>query len=112
MFYKYGIILFFTAILIVVQILLSYSEQIKYKWWYIPFGVSVAILINIIWFYTAKISEDPIKLFKFGVVWDFLMGFLWLVVPALLFKQNLTNTTIAGIIISIVGGIIIIVGRI
>ena len=111
MLFKYSLTLLVVTLLVISQVILSYSNTAKDKWWFITVGVGVAIIVNIIWFYTAKSSADPDKLYKFGVIWDFMMGFLWLVIPAIFFKEGLTTPVTIGIVMSLIGSILIVVGR-
>lgn len=86
---------------------LSYFEVIRESIWFIPGGLLLALLGNLCWLILARILKVPEDIFFYGIVFDLIVTFSFLLTPFILQKVNINGITILGSIILLIGLILI-----
>ena len=81
---------------------LNYSN-LKDRWWYIPLGLLVTCLSNLIWLLVTKIPSSTGVLLIRGVVWDVMTTATFMVVPFLFMGFRLSGWEIVGFGVCLVG---------
>lgn len=82
---------------------IAYDVAIKASPWFLPLGVVVGIVSNLIWLYVTKITTDNKELFLYGLIWDVMMMAAYIIVPLLLFNVRLDWKQSLGTILVIIG---------
>lgn len=85
---------------------LSYSKDLQSKPWYLPVGLVLAVLANLVWLVIARREPTPEGLLIKGLIWDVLLTGCYLIIPILFYQVQLTLIQIFGIIL-IVSGMIL-----
>jgi drug/metabolite transporter (DMT)-like permease len=81
----------------------SYSEALKASKYYFLIGLGAALVANLIWLLIARAEPDSSKLMIKGLFWDSMLTIVYIVVPLLLFKANLSMTQSAGLGLIVMG---------
>ena len=95
------------TILYIIGCMISYSDDYRKAYWFVPIGVFIGVLINLVWVYTIKYLDNNQKIYVFGIMWDALMMTTYYLLPILLFDVKLTKTTIIGLILILSGVVIL-----
>jgi len=82
---------------------IAYDVAIKASPWFLPAGIAVGIVSNLIWLYVTKITTDNKDLFLYGLVWDVMMMAAYIIVPMLLFDVRLDWKQTVGTILVVLG---------
>lgn len=93
------------TIFYLVSAYVSYAPNIKASPYYYIIGIFLAIVLNTLWLTIAKRTIDNSKLLLYGLYWDSIITFTFLLVPFLFFHIKLTPIQYTGIIL-IISGII------
>lgn len=76
---------------------MSYSPTIKASPWYFVVGIILANIANILWMILAKNTTDNSKLVLYGLFWDSILTFSFLLTPFLFFDIKLSMPQMVGI---------------
>lgn len=82
---------------------IAYDAAFKASAWFLPVGIIVGIISNLIWLYVTKITVDNKELFIYGLVWDVMMMAAYIVIPVLLFNVRLDWKQTVGTILVLTG---------
>lgn len=82
---------------------IAYDVAIKASPWFLPIGIVVGIVSNLIWLYVTKITTDNKDLFVYGLIWDVMMMAAYILVPLLLFHVKLDWKQTVGTILVVLG---------
>lgn len=94
-------------ILTIINIIFSYLSSWKNSIFYYPIGITVALIVNLLWFKIAREVLDNNSLYRYGVVWDVLIALSWLLIPVLFFGIKLTKTNVTGLVLLVIGIVMI-----
>ncbi len=86
---------------------LTYANDLKKFWWYIPLGVFFGCLINVVWFVAAKAFPDKHRMYIFSLLWDAGLMLIYYGLPLLLFGVKVNRWTVGGMMLIVVGAAII-----
>lgn len=86
---------------------LTYNNDLKPYWWYIPLGVALGGVINAIWFWAAKTFTDKDKMYVFGLTWDGMLMGIYYLMPLILFGTKLDRWGWLGLILIVAGAMIL-----
>lgn len=90
-------------IIYVLSVMVSYSVGLKQSNWYFPVGLTLAIIVNILWLYIAKHSPDKNELYIRALIWDAMIVGAFVVVPLVMHGVRLSGWTLVGCIFIIIG---------
>lgn len=82
---------------------ISYFDAFKVSKFYIPAGIAIGIVCNIIWLSIAKNEKNPSLLMLKGLYWDCMLMGVYLLIPFLFFKAQINTTQALGILLVITG---------
>ncbi len=82
---------------------MSHSPTIKLSSWYFIVGIILANITNILWMILAKNTTDNSKVLLYGLVWDSIITFSFLLTPFLFFDIKLTMPQIIGVCLMVIG---------
>ena len=82
---------------------LSYSSFLKNSPYYFVYGVTMAALVNALWFAIAKAEVNASTLMLKGLYWDVMLTATYLVVPLLIFNAKVTLMQGLGIAFIVAG---------
>lgn len=86
---------------------LTYSDQLKEKWWYMPLGLLLGLTTNFIWFYAVKWIGDKDKIYVFTLFWESFMVMVYYGLPILFFGVKIDRWTAAGLGCIILGMVLL-----
>lgn len=95
--------LLIAAIVYISSAYMSYSPTIKASSWYFIVGIILANIANILWMILAKNTTDNSKLVLYGLFWDSILTFSFLLTPFLFFDIKLSMPQMVGIGLIIAG---------
>lgn len=84
---------------------LSYSKDFQAKNWFLPVGLALAVIANLVWLIIARREPSTEALLIKGLLWDVMLTGCYLIVPIFLGVQ-LTLIQIFGIILIVAGMIL------
>lgn len=87
--------------------IVSYTDDWRNSYWYIPVITVVGLLINMIWAGVVKYLDDKQQIYIFGLVWDSIMMTTYYLLPILFFNVKLTKQTIFGLLFVVAGVIVL-----
>lgn len=90
--------------------LISYNEPLKETPWFIPAGVLISLFGNILWMYLAKITSDPKTLYFYGIAWDAMITFVFVLTPVIVLGMRFKTTTAIGFGLVVIGLLITKIG--
>jgi uncharacterized membrane protein len=85
---------------------LTYSEESKKAWWYLPFGIFLGALINVIWFIAAKMHTSH-HMYRFTLIWDAMLMSIYYMMPLIFFGVKMDRWTLLGLSLIVTGAVII-----
>ncbi len=86
---------------------LTYSEEMRNKWYFMPLAVVLGTVVSVIWFLMVKYLDDKQKIYVYSLCWDFMMMFVYYLYPVALLGVKLDKWSLVGLGM-IVGGIAVI----
>lgn len=92
-----------TALIYSLGCWVTYSDDAKQRWWYLPLGVSLGALVNLIWFYVCRVLPENNKIYVFNLMWDAVMVAVYYGLPLLFFGVKLDRVTMVGATLMLVG---------
>ena len=95
------------AVIYVLSCWLTFASSLKDRWWYIPLGMLLGIVLNGVWFWAAKTFGDKNKMYAFSLTWDALMMMIFYTLPLLLFGAKLDRTGWFALGLIVIGAIIL-----
>lgn len=100
-------ILSFVSLLSAASCYVTFDKNLHNKWFYIPLGLLLAISSNLIWYTSAKYMSDEKKIYIFSLMWDFIVCFIYVFFPLLMFKIKVDKLCYLGLIFMIIGLILV-----
>jgi drug/metabolite transporter (DMT)-like permease len=101
------IILAIITVLTMLSCCITFSKTWHDKWYYIPCGLALTVIINFIWYSSAKFLGDEKKIYLFSLYWDFIVCSIYLFFPLLLINAKIDKWQYLGIFLMFLGIIII-----
>lgn len=89
--------LFIATLIYISSAYMSYSPTIKASSWYFIVGIILANITNFMWMVLAKNTTDNSKLLLYGLFWDSIITFSFLLTPFLFFDIKLSMPQMIGI---------------
>lgn len=86
---------------------LSYSEEMRGKWWFVPVAVALGTVVSTIWFLTVRYLGDKQKIYVFSLFWDFVMMFVYYFLPVVWFGVKMDKWSLGGMVLMVTGLLII-----
>ena len=84
--------------------MLSYFDNLKQHWYFIPIGLLLSLIGNALWLFYVKKQTDSSTILTHGTIWDFAITICFIASPFLIGKgSELTTSTVVGLVISIIG---------
>ena len=99
------------AIIYTLYGIMSYMDDWKALWWYIPVGLGLSMLGNLLWLFYVKSENNPTIILTNGAIWDTMISICFMV--SILFTNkslDLSTSTVVGAGITLIGLIIMKVG--
>ena len=86
---------------------MSFNEEIKTKWWFIPASLTTVLLGNTLWLLFVKSTNNTQHILLGGILWDSLISLTLIITPFLFYSSILNKIGILGLVITVIGLIII-----
>lgn len=86
---------------------LTYSEDIRQKWYFIPLAVLLGSLTSVLWFCTVRYINDKDRIYVYSLFWDFVMIAIFYLYPVLFLGVKLDKWSLLGLFLVLVGIVII-----
>jgi hypothetical protein len=101
------VILIIVSILTMLSCCLTFNKSYHDKWYYMPFGLFVALMCNLLWYGSAKYLHDEKKVYIFSLYWDFVVCSIYLFFPLIIINTKLDKWCYIGIFLMFLGMLII-----
>lgn len=95
----------------ILGIFLSYSNTLKNTNYYYIIGLILSLVTNYLWYYIAKTSTNTTDLYKYGMIWDFILIASWSLIPLIFFNVKLNTQNNIGLVLMLTGVILIKLGK-
>jgi drug/metabolite transporter (DMT)-like permease len=82
---------------------LSFSEESKQRWWYIPLGILCGMCTNFLWFLAMKYVPCKQKSYILTVCWEAAIVTIYFGAPLLFFGVKIDRWTAAAIALVVAG---------
>lgn len=86
---------------------LTYSEDIRQKWYFIPLAVLLGTIVSLIWFCTVRYIDNKQKIYVYSLFWDFVMMGVYYIYPIIFLGIKLDGWSVFGLFLILTGVIII-----
>lgn len=86
---------------------ITFNKSHHDKWYYIPCGLLITLIINSIWYSSAKHFSDERKIYIFSLYWDFIVCSIYLFFPLIIMNTKLDKWCYVGIALMFLGILII-----
>lgn len=86
---------------------ISYNSSIRSHQYFYFYGLSLALLSNLLWLYGVKVLNNRDQIFWLGISFDFIVTFTSIAIPIFFFDLKLNRLTWIGVGFLIVGIFII-----
>ena len=90
-------------VLYCLSVVLSYSYKLKASSLFFPIGLTLALIVNYLWLYIAKISINKHDIYLRGLVWDSMIVGCYVLIPILFYGVKFNITTAIGIGLVVLG---------
>lgn len=104
------IVLLFASLLYFARAYLTYTEEARKQWWFIPFAVGLGVITSIMWFSIVKWMDDKQRIYVYSLFWDTAIIAVYYLMPPLLFGVKMDRWALLGLAL-IVGGVVLIKTR-
>jgi drug/metabolite transporter (DMT)-like permease len=100
---NFYISLLLNAILFSLYSYISFSETFREKPYFVYMGLLLSLASNYLWLSYVKKATDNSEILINGLFWDAVIILTFAVVPFLLFKLELSKSTMVGFLIMVLG---------
>jgi hypothetical protein len=77
------------------------------KWWFVPLSVGIGTIVSTIWVLTIRYLGDKQKIYVFSLFWDFVMMFVYYLLPVVWFGVKLDKWSVGGIMLMVLGLVVL-----
>lgn len=100
-------VLLFVSLLYAVGAYMTYTEEARKQWWFIPFAVGLGAVVSTLWFLMVRWLDDKQRIYVYSLFWDAIMIAVYYFLPPLIFGVKLDKWSLVGLAL-IVGGVALI----
>jgi hypothetical protein len=87
--------------------LVSYNSRLKETLLYLPIGVGISVIANLIWFSIAKNTPDKSDTYIYSLAWDIMIVLCYAVTPVVFEGLKLSAFNILGLLLILTGFIMV-----
>lgn len=99
--------LFIVGILYCICAFLTYKEEWRYEWWYLPISSFFGSVLVLIWYLVIRHIGDKDRIYFYSLCWDGVLVGVYYFLPILLFGVRLERMGIVGLALILVGLVMI-----
>lgn len=92
-----------TAVIYVICAYLTYKEEWRNEWWYLPVSCSFGTILVFIWYLVIKYIGDKDRIYFYSICWDAILVGVYYLLPIALFGVKLDRYGIAGLSLMVAG---------
>ncbi len=82
---------------------LSYGDEFRQKWWFIPVCTVLGTISGTMWFIMVKLIDDKQRIYVYSLMWDMVMMSIYYLFPLLFLGVKLDKWSIFGLCLMICG---------
>jgi multidrug transporter EmrE-like cation transporter len=86
---------------------LTYKEEWRHEWWYIPVGCIFGYILVPIWYLVVRHIDDNDRIYFYSLCWDTLMVLVYYLLPIFLFGVKLNRNGVIGLLLMAAGLILL-----
>ena len=101
------LVLVIATILYCICAYITYQEEVRKQWWFIPFGVLLGTTLATMWFLTIRYIGDKQRIYVFSLFWDTIMWSIYYILPAVFFGVKLNSWTSFGLALIVAGLLVV-----
>lgn len=101
------LLLVICQILYVLGCWLTFGNEVKDRWWYVPCGALLGVLTNICWYVAAQMVTSKEDMYFLSVIWEGLLIAIYFLMPVLFMGVRLDKYGIIGLCLMAAGAILL-----
>jgi uncharacterized membrane protein len=96
-----------TFVIYVICAYLTYKEEWRNEWWYIPVSCTFGTVLVFIWYYVVKYIGDRDRIYFYSLCWDAILIGVYYFLPILFFGVKLDRYGVVGLALMTAGLILL-----
>lgn len=82
---------------------LTYTEEARRQWWFIPLCTGLGSIWVLAWFVMVRYLDDKEQIYFYSLCWDTSLVMIYYLVPVLFFNVELTRYGGMGLLLMLAG---------